>query len=81
MYACRLAVAGAGLDWTFAEKAQGTDWGSLLMRTVSLLLSVGGMLVTALLLGLVSDAISSKVDDLRKGKAPVLETDHVLIIG
>ena len=51
------------------------------IRSVSLLLSVCGMLVTALLLGLVSDAIGSKVDDLRKGKAPVLECDHTLVIG
>ena len=74
-------MAGTGLDWTFAEKAQGADWGAFIMRTVSLMLSVGGMLVTALLLGLVSDAIGSKVDDLRKGKAPVLENGHTLIIG
>lgn len=74
-------MAGTGLDWTFAEKAQGADWSAFVMRTVSLMLSVGGMLVTALLLGLVSDAIGSKVDDLRKGKAPVLENGHTLIIG
>ena len=62
----RLAIAGAGMDWTYSDKALGDTMGALLMRTVSLLLSIGGMLVTALLLGLVSDAISSKVDDLRK---------------
>ncbi len=44
-------------------------------------LQVGGMLVTALLLSLVSDAIGSKVDELRKGKAAVLESGHTLIIG
>ena len=48
---------------------------------MSLAVSIGGMLVTALLLGLVSDAIGEKVDDLKKGKSSVLETDHMLIIG
>lgn len=52
-----------------------------MVRCVSLLISVGGMLVMALLMSLVSDAIGSKVDELRKGKAAVLESDHVVIIG
>ena len=52
-----------------------------MVRGVSLMVSVGGMLITALLMSLVSDAIGSKLDELRKGKAAVLESEHTVIIG
>ena len=29
-----LAVAGAGIDWTFSERAQDPDWGALLLRVL-----------------------------------------------
>lgn len=76
-----LAVAGSGLDWTFSDKALEGGWNALMVRGVSLMVSVGGMLVTALLLGLVSDAIGEKLDELKRGKAGVLESGHTLIIG
>ncbi len=76
-----LALAGSGLDWTFNERAQEGTWDALVRRSVSLVVSIGGLLVTALLLSLVSDAIGNKVDELRKGKAAVLECGHTLIIG
>ncbi|GAX81504.1 hypothetical protein CEUSTIGMA_g8932.t1 [Chlamydomonas eustigma] len=76
-----LAMAGSGLDWTFNDRAIEESWRALAVRIVSLTVSIGGMLVTALLLSLVSDAIASKVDELRKGKTAILETDHTLIIG
>ena len=52
-----------------------------MVRGVSLMVSIGGMLITALLLGIVSDTIGDKVDDLKKGKAQVVESGHTLIIG
>ena len=45
------AVAGAGFDWKFSEEAVG---GGILMRMMSMVVSIGGMLITALLLGIVS---------------------------
>ena len=45
------AVAGAGFDWKFSEEAVN---GGILMRIMSMVVSVGGMLITALLLGIVS---------------------------
>ena len=71
------ALAGAGIDWQFAgEKHRTTP-----ERIVAALISVGGMLVTALMLGIVSDAIGSRMDELRKGRSEVLETGHTLILG
>ena len=71
------SLAGVGLDWTFA----GEEGTSAAHRACALLLSVGGMLVTALMLGVVSDAIGAKMDDLRKGRSDVLEEGHTLILG
>jgi hypothetical protein len=71
------SLAGVGLDWTFA----GEEGTTSAHRAVALLLSVGGMLITALLLGVVSDTIGAKMDDLRTGRSDVLETGHTLILG
>ncbi len=46
------AIQGVGIDWTFAE---GDGPGSrLLVRLMAVGVSVGGMLITALMLGIVS---------------------------
>ena len=39
------------------------------------------MLIDALLVGLVADAIGKKMDDLKKGRSKVLEKNHTLILG
>ena len=44
------------------------DVGSLVERGISLAISLGGVLVTAILLGLISDAIGEYMDGLREGK-------------
>jgi len=50
-------------------------------RAVAVMITMGGMLVFALMLGLVSDSISEKVDSLKKGKSDVIENNHTLILG
>jgi hypothetical protein len=40
-----------------------------------------GVGVVALLIGLVSSTIGDKIDDLRKGKSPVIDENHTLILG
>ena len=72
-----IAVAGVGIDWTFA----GDEDRSTLERIIAMLVALGGMLVTALMLGIVSDTIGEKMDELRQGKSHVLESGHVLILG
>ena len=46
------AIHGVGIDWTFAGEA--VEYGGFLVRGTAVLVSLGGMLVTALMLGLVS---------------------------
>nr|CAB3474926.1 unnamed protein product [Digitaria exilis] len=81
-------VSGSGflealwLSWTFvADSGNHADQVGLGPRFVSVSISSGGMLVFATMLGLVSDAISEKVDSWRKGKSEVIEINHILILG
>ncbi|OAY82869.1 putative ion channel POLLUX [Ananas comosus] len=70
------------LSWTFvADSGNHADQAGLGPRIVSVSISSGGMLIFAMMLGLVSDAISEKVDSWRKGKSEVIESNHILILG
>ncbi|PIN16988.1 hypothetical protein CDL12_10356 [Handroanthus impetiginosus] len=70
------------LSWTFvADSGNHADRVGIGPRLVSVSISSGGMLIFAMMLGLVSDAISEKVDSLRKGKSEVIESNHILILG
>src|SRR5476651_1835076 len=53
-------------------------WG---YRIASLIITVVGIVVAASLIGIISNAFDSKVEDLRKGGSKVLEKDHTLILG
>ncbi|GMH39161.1 hypothetical protein BSKO_07059 [Bryopsis sp. KO-2023] len=76
------ALAGVGIDWTFSEEAgSGRGFSGVATRVVATIVSLGGLLVTALMLGIVSEAISEKVDEMKKGVSEVLESDHTLILG
>ncbi|CAI5460535.1 unnamed protein product [Closterium sp. Yama58-4] len=65
-------VADAG------NHADSEGWGP---RIVGVSISIGGMLIFALMVGLVSEGISEKVDSLKKGKSDVIEKNHTLILG
>ncbi|OMO92250.1 CASTOR/POLLUX/SYM8 ion channel [Corchorus olitorius] len=70
------------LSWSFvADSGNHTDCVGIGPRIVSVSISAGGMLIFAMMLGLVSDSISEKVDSLRKGKSEVIEKNHILILG
>ncbi|XP_028762863.1 ion channel DMI1 [Neltuma alba] len=82
------AVTGGSLaealwhSWTYvADSGNHAETEGTGQRIVSVSISSGGMLIFAMMLGLVSDAISEKVDSLRKGKSEVIEMNHVLILG
>ncbi|MBC7590449.1 MAG: NAD-binding protein [Salinibacterium sp.] len=52
-----------------------------LFRVLMLAITVGGLIIVASLIGIISGAFDSKVEELRKGRSRVLETDHTLILG
>ncbi len=53
-------------------------WG---FRIFMLLITIGGLIIVASLIGIISGAFDSKVEELRKGRSKVLEKDHTLILG
>lgn len=55
-----------------------TAWPSRLVWFVVTLL---GILIGGSLIGLIAASIDRRVEDLRKGRSPVLETGHTLILG
>jgi hypothetical protein len=70
------------LSWTYvADSGNHANSEGIGPRLVSISISFGGMLVFAMMLGLVSDAISEKFDSLRKGKSEVVKQNHTLILG
>lgn len=70
------------LSWTFvADSGNHANSEGIGPRLVSVSISFGGMLIFAMMLGLVSDAISEKFDSLRKGRSEVVEQYHTLILG
>jgi voltage-gated potassium channel Kch len=50
-------------------------------RLPMLLVTLFGILTVATLIGIVSTAFNTKVEDLRKGRSRVIENDHTLILG
>lgn len=70
------------LSWTYiADSGNHADSEGIGPKLVSVSISFGGMLIFAMMLGLVSDAISEKFDSLRKGRSEVVERNHTLILG
>ncbi|XP_072999317.1 probable ion channel CASTOR isoform X3 [Typha latifolia] len=70
------------LSWTYvADSGNHANSVGVGPKLVSISISFGGMLIFAMMLGLVSDAISEKFDSLRKGKSEVVEKNHTLILG
>ncbi|EOY04643.1 Uncharacterized protein TCM_019847 isoform 4 [Theobroma cacao] len=70
------------LSWTFvADSGNHANSEGIGPRLASVSISFGGMLIFAMMLGLVSDAISEKFDSLRKGRSEVVEQNHTLILG
>lgn len=53
-------------------------WG---FRVAMLVVTIGGLVIVASLIGIVSGGFDSKVEELRKGRSRVLEKEHTLILG
>ncbi|KAG8061755.1 hypothetical protein GUJ93_ZPchr0003g17316 [Zizania palustris] len=70
------------LSWTFvADSGNHANAEGFGHKLVSVSISIGGMLVFAMMLGLVTDSISEKFDSLRKGRSEVIEHSHTLVLG
>lgn len=68
--------------WTFvADPGTHADTDGSLVRPVAFLITIGGMLVFALMIGIINESIGEKMDDLKKGRSRVIESGHTLMLG
>jgi voltage-gated potassium channel Kch len=51
------------------------------LRIVSLLVTLSGIFVATSLIGLVATSLDQRIADLRKGRSPVAEAGHTLVLG
>jgi ion channel POLLUX/CASTOR len=65
---------------TLDAGTMGSDsgWG---FRLAMLIVTIGGVFVISTLIGILSSAIEAKLEDLRKGRSRVLESNHTVILG
>jgi ion channel POLLUX/CASTOR len=52
-----------------------------LFRFLMLGVTLGGIFLVAILIGVLTSGIEAKLDELRKGRSFVVETDHTIILG
>lgn len=50
-------------------------------RFIMLLVTLGGIFIVSTLIGILSNGLESRIDQLRKGRSVVLENEHTLILG
>eukprot|EP00602_Paraphysomonas_sp_CaronLab_P006520 CAMPEP_0185036818 /NCGR_PEP_ID=MMETSP1103-20130426/30347_1 /TAXON_ID=36769 /ORGANISM="Paraphysomonas bandaiensis, Strain Caron Lab Isolate" /LENGTH=717 /DNA_ID=CAMNT_0027574523 /DNA_START=368 /DNA_END=2521 /DNA_ORIENTATION=- len=68
--------------WTFvADPGTHAENDGMLQRIVSLMMTLGGMVIFAMVIGMITEDISSFVDNLRKGRSRVIVSKHTLILG
>ncbi len=77
---------GNGFWWTFTRLLdQGTFIGDdnqePFIAFVGVLITIGGILVLSLLIGIFSSKITEQLDALKRGRSPVVEKDHIIICG
>ncbi|MEO5645172.1 MAG: potassium transporter TrkA [Bacteroidia bacterium] len=52
-----------------------------ILRAVMLAVTIGGIFIISTFIGTLTSGIEGKLDELRKGRSKVLETNHTLILG
>lgn len=74
-----LEAAWESLMRTLDSGTMGGDagWG---FRLVMFLVTLGGIFVLSTLIGVITSGIESKMEQLRKGRSPVVERDHTVIL-
>ena len=75
---------GEGLwhSWLFtADPGSHVDVEGSGFRFVAFSTTIGGMCVFAVMVGIITDEIGERMDDLKKGKSRVLESGHTVMLG
>ena len=70
-----------GLMRTLDPGTMGGDTGSWPFLFLMLGATVGGIFVVGTLIGVLTNGIDDKLDELRKGRSLIIERDHTVILG
>jgi len=69
-------------SWTFvADPGTQSNAEKPGLRAVAFAITISGLVVFALMIGLITESVAEQVDDFKKGRSRVLENDHTLMIG
>jgi len=74
-------IVWMGLLRTLDSGTMGGDEGNPFFLFMMLVVTFGGVFVVSALIGIINNSIEDKMDELRKGRSAVLESDHTLILG
>ena len=61
-----------------ADPLTGEPW---LLRLSTFIVTMVAIFITSILIGLLAAGVEGKINDLRKGRSRVIETDHTVILG
>jgi ion channel POLLUX/CASTOR len=81
-----------GAEWSFIEAvwnnfmraidagnlAADNGWG---LRAITFVVTIGGIFIVSTLIGTITSGMEAKIEELRKGRSRVLESNHTLILG
>ncbi|HWD83112.1 MAG TPA: hypothetical protein VG497_29635, partial [Kribbella sp.] len=59
----------------------GGDTGSPLFLFLMLLITIGGIFVVSAFIGVMTNGLNAKIEDLRKGRSRVVERGHTVVLG
>jgi voltage-gated potassium channel Kch len=76
-----LDLAWMGLMRTLDSGTMGGDTGSWPFLLAMLTVTLGGVFVVSILIGILTSGIEGKLDELRKGRSFVVEENHTVILG
>jgi voltage-gated potassium channel Kch len=76
-----LQLAWMSLMRTLDAGTMGGDEGNWLFLFLMFAVTLGGVFVISILIGLLTTGIESKIDSLRKGRSIVIENNHTIILG
>lgn len=66
---------------TLDAGTMGGDTGSVGYLLMMLVVTLGGVFIVGTLIGLISNGVGNQIEELRKGRSLVAETDHIVILG
>ncbi|HEX8151475.1 MAG TPA: potassium transporter TrkA [Thermoanaerobaculia bacterium] len=66
---------------TLDAGTMGGDTGSVGYLLMMLAVTLGGVFIVGTLIGLISNGVGNQIEELRKGRSMVAETDHIVILG